>query len=67
MRVEPRRGGRGERQNETRPYTERTLTVTTKFGRFTARARPGLRERFTALMGLLFDPAGRRESFERQG
>jgi RNA-directed DNA polymerase len=66
MRVEQRRGGRGERQNETRPSTEKTLTVTPKFERFTARARQGLRERFTALLGLLFDPEGLRESFERQ-
>ncbi|MEA3644346.1 MAG: reverse transcriptase domain-containing protein, partial [Lamprobacter sp.] len=34
--------------------------------RFTARARQGLQERFTALMGLMFEPEGLRESFERQ-
>jgi len=66
MRAEQRSGGLRERENATRPYAARTLTVTTRFERFTARARQGLQERFTALMGLLFDPEGLRESFERQ-
>lgn len=40
--------------------------MTSKLERFTlmAREEPGLR--FTALMGRLFDPEGRRESFARQ-
>jgi group II intron reverse transcriptase/maturase len=40
--------------------------VTSKLERFTLKAREEPRMRFTALMGLLFDPAGLRESFERQ-
>jgi len=40
--------------------------VTTKLERFTLMARERLRERFNALMGLLFEPEGLRESFERQ-
>lgn len=66
MRAEQRSGGLRQREIETRPYAERIMTVTTKFDRFTARARQGPHERFTALMGLMFDPDGLRESFERQ-
>jgi group II intron reverse transcriptase/maturase len=40
--------------------------VTTKLERFTLKARAEPQTRFTALMGLLFDPEGLRESFERQ-
>jgi len=42
------------------------MTVTTRLDRFTQRARAEPRGRFTALMGLVFDPEGLRESFERQ-
>ena len=66
MRAERRGGGLRQRQNETRPYTERTLTVTTKFERFTRMARDEPQRRFNALMGLLTDPEGLRESLERQ-
>ncbi|MGH8488091.1 MAG: hypothetical protein ACREXS_04255 [Gammaproteobacteria bacterium] len=38
----------------------------TRLDRFTQKAREEPRVRFTALMGLLFDPEGLRESFERQ-
>jgi RNA-directed DNA polymerase len=55
-----------QRESETRPYAERTLTVTTKLERFTRMARERPHERFNALMGLLSDPEGLRESFERQ-
>jgi len=40
--------------------------VTTKLKRFTLKAREELHTQFTALMGLLFDPDGLRESFGRQ-
>jgi RNA-directed DNA polymerase len=40
--------------------------VTSKLERFTAMARENPGTRFNALMGLLFDPEGLRESFERQ-
>ena len=40
--------------------------MTTRLDRFTQKARAEPRLRFTALMGLLFDPEGLRESFERQ-
>jgi len=66
MRAEQRGGGLRQRESETRPYAERTLTVTTKFERFTAMARENPQMRFTSLTGLLFDPEGLRESFERQ-
>lgn len=55
-----------QRKSETRPYTERTLTVTSKLERFTLKARAEPHPRFTSLMGMLFDPEGLRESFERQ-
>ena len=55
-----------QRESETRPYAERTLTVTTKLERFTLMAREEPHTRFTSLMGLLFDPEGLRESFGRQ-
>jgi len=66
MRVEQRGGGLRQRKSETRPYAERTLTVTTKLERFTRMAREEPQMRFNALMGLLSDPDGLRESFERQ-
>src|SRR5690606_414747 len=56
MRVEPRGGGLRQRKRETRPYTERTLPVSTRLERFTHKARSELHTRFNALMGLLFDP-----------
>ena len=40
--------------------------MTTKLERFTLKAREEPRTRFNALMGMLFDPEGLRESFERQ-
>jgi len=40
--------------------------VTTRLERFTQKARNEPQTRFNALMGLLFDPEGLRESFERQ-
>jgi len=40
--------------------------VTTKLERFTLKAREEPQARFTALMGLLWDPDGLRESFGRQ-
>jgi len=40
--------------------------MTTKLARFTQKAREELRVQFNSLMGLLFDPAGLRASFERQ-
>jgi len=55
-----------QRKSDTRPYTERTLTVITRLERFTQKAREEPQTRFNALMGILFDPEGRRESFERQ-
>lgn len=66
MLVEPRGGGLRQRESDTRPYAERTLPVTTKLKRFTLKAREEPRTRFTALMGLLWDPDGLRESFRRQ-
>ena len=66
MRAEQRGGGLRQRERATRPYAERTLTVTTKLKRFTLKAREELHTRFTSLMGLLFDPEGLRESFGRQ-
>lgn len=66
MRAERRGGGLRQRERETRPYTERTLPVTTRLERFTQRARREPQTQFNALMGLLFDPEGLRESFERQ-
>jgi len=56
----------GERVRETWPDTERIETMTTRLARFTQRARELRGERFTSLMGLLFDPEGLRASFERQ-
>jgi hypothetical protein len=66
MRVEQRGGGLKQRESDTRPYAERTLTVTTKLERFTRMAREKPQTRFNALMGLLSDPEGLRESFERE-
>ena len=40
--------------------------MTTRLARFTQKAREEPRERFTALMGLVFDPEGLHASFERQ-
>jgi RNA-directed DNA polymerase len=42
------------------------MPVTTKLKRFTLKAREEPRTRFTALMGILWDPDGLRESFGRQ-
>ena len=66
MRVEQRGGGLRQRESETRPYAARTLTVTTKFERFTSMARNEPQTRFNSLMGLLTEAEGLRESFERQ-
>ena len=66
MRVEPRGGGLRQRNRETRPYTERTLPVSTKLERFTHKARNEPQTWFNALMGMLYDPEGLRDSFERQ-
>ena len=44
----------------------RILAMTTKFIRFTQRARGLMRERFNSLMGLLCEREALRESFERQ-
>ena len=65
MRAERRGGGLRQRESDTRPYAERTLTVTTKLERFTLLARERFRVRFTALMGVS-EPEGLRESFESQ-
>ena len=40
--------------------------MTTRLERFTRKAREELRTRFNALMGMVYDPEGLRESFERQ-
>jgi RNA-directed DNA polymerase len=40
--------------------------MTTRLARFTRKAREEPRERFNALMGLVFDPEGLHASFERQ-
>lgn len=40
--------------------------MTTRFIRFTQRAQADAKLRFTSLMGLLFDPDGLQESFQRQ-
>jgi hypothetical protein len=66
MRAEQRGGGLRQRESDTRPYAERTLTVTTKLERFTLMAREEPQTRFNSLMGLLYDPEGLRESFGRQ-
>jgi RNA-directed DNA polymerase len=66
MRAERRGGGLRQRERETRPYAERTLPVLTRLERFTLKARQEPQTRFNALMGLLSDPEGLRESFERQ-
>ena len=42
------------------------MTMTTKFIRFTEKARAEPHLRFNALMGLLYDPEGLHASFERQ-
>ncbi len=42
------------------------MIMTTKFIRFTEKARAEPQLRFNALMGLLFDPEGLHASFERQ-
>lgn len=51
---------------ETCPDTERTLRMTTRFIHFTQRAQAEPELKFNALMGLMCDPQGLRESFERQ-
>jgi RNA-directed DNA polymerase len=40
--------------------------MTTRCARFTQKARAEPRRQFNSLRGLLFDPAGLHESFERQ-
>jgi len=42
------------------------MTMTTRFDRFTQKASAEPQLRFNALMGLVFDPEGLHESFERQ-
>jgi group II intron reverse transcriptase/maturase len=42
------------------------MPVTTRLERFTQKAREEPQTRFNALMGLLYEPEGLRESFERQ-
>jgi RNA-directed DNA polymerase len=42
------------------------MTMTTRFAHFTQKARAEPQLRFNSLMGLLFDPEGLYESFERQ-
>ena len=63
-------GAKGQRfgkwVEETCPDTERTLCMTTRLICFTRRARAELGARFTALMGLLAEPEGLRESFENE-
>jgi RNA-directed DNA polymerase len=66
MRAERRGGGLRQRERDTRPYPARTMPVTTRLERFTQKAREEPQLRFNALMGLLSDPEGLRESFERQ-
>ena len=66
MQAERRGGGLRQRERETRPYAERTMTVTTRLERFAQKSREEPRMRFNALMGWVFDPEGLRESFERQ-
>jgi RNA-directed DNA polymerase len=41
-------------------------TMATRLARFTQRVREVRGERYTALMGLVFDPEELREGFERQ-
>ena len=66
MRSERRGAGVRQWVEQTCPDTERTLCLSTQFTHFTQRAlsEPGLR--FNALMGLLSDPQGLRESFDQQ-
>jgi RNA-directed DNA polymerase len=66
MRVEQRGTGLRQRVRATWPDTERIVTMTTKFIRFTEKARAEPQLRFNALMGLLFDPEGLHASFGRQ-
>ena len=66
MRTEQRGTGLRQRVRATWPDTERIVTMTTKFIRFTEKARAEPSLRFNALMGLLFDPEGLHASFERQ-
>ena len=40
--------------------------MSTRLERFTQKAREEPRTRFNALMGMMYDPEGLRESFERQ-
>jgi RNA-directed DNA polymerase len=42
------------------------MTMTTRFAHFIQKARAEPQLRFNSLMGLLFDPEGVHESFERQ-
>ena len=63
MRVEQRGTGLRERVGATWPDTERIVTMTTKFIRFTEKARAEPTIRFNAMMGLLFEPEGLHASF----
>jgi retron-type reverse transcriptase len=51
---------------DTWPDTERTLIMTTQLTRFTQWARDHPQRKYNSLMGMLFDPEGLNESFERQ-
>ena len=66
MRAEQRGTGLRQRVRATWPDTERIMTMTTKFIRFTEKARAEPQLRFNALMGLLYEPQGLHASFERQ-
>jgi hypothetical protein len=65
------RGAKGWRFEITREghaalHREDFVREHTRVERFTHKARQEPQARFNALMGLLFDPEGLRESFERQ-
>ena len=66
MRVEQRGAGLRQRIGAAWPDAERRITMTTKFIRFTEKARAEPQLPFDAPMGLPFDPEGLRASFERQ-
>ena len=63
MRTERRGVSWRERIGETWPDPERTMTMTTRLIRFTQRARELVGERYTSLMGMLFDPKALHASF----
>ncbi len=66
MLVERRGVRERQRTGETCPDTERTLCMTTELVRFTQRAKASPQRQYTALMGLLSDPAGLQASFRGQ-